>query len=323
MQQQDALAIAQNGGTIGNASNDEDVGVDGDEDLDDDDMMDKISSSPSIEDGGYTLPPAWPRRVDSLRGSISLRRETPSSPSSSEARSSSPYLDTPVHPPLELCTRQASKAAVDITSCHHHLHGEYTGPVEDREIDDNRANDDSGNDDLYLEDPDDANVPPNSNLKASSIQRAERTREAIDQTIEHGQWHDNRDSRHRLELVDLSHTKTAGPSPIESKLEPDDDCDFIIPYEACSEDDDDDDDFPFTDDARFIDSGWGGECLQDTEDIDFDFVYALHTFVATVEGQANATKGDTMVLLDDSNSYWWLVRVAKDNSIGMVCHGIT
>ncbi|PNS19282.1 Tip elongation aberrant protein Tea4 [Sphaceloma murrayae] len=56
--------------------------------------------------------------------------------------------------------------------------------------------------------------------------------------------------------------------------------------------------------------------LQSTEDIDFDFVYALHTFVATVEGQANATKGDTMVLLDDSNSYWWLVRVVKDSSIG-------
>lgn len=45
-------------------------------------------------------------------------------------------------------------------------------------------------------------------------------------------------------------------------------------------------------------------------------MYALHTFVATVEGQANATKGDTMVLLDDSNSYWWLVRVVKDSSIG-------
>ncbi|VUC34150.1 unnamed protein product [Clonostachys rosea] len=59
------------------------------------------------------------------------------------------------------------------------------------------------------------------------------------------------------------------------------------------------------------------ECLSiDSEDIDFDFVYALHTFVATVEGQANATKGDTMVLLDDSNSYWWLVRVVKDSSIG-------
>jgi hypothetical protein len=59
------------------------------------------------------------------------------------------------------------------------------------------------------------------------------------------------------------------------------------------------------------------ESLQDSEDIDFEFVYALHTFVATVEGQANATKGDTMVLLDDSNSYWWLVRVVKDSSIGM------
>ncbi|KAG6086405.1 hypothetical protein E4U15_000718 [Claviceps sp. LM218 group G6] len=58
------------------------------------------------------------------------------------------------------------------------------------------------------------------------------------------------------------------------------------------------------------------ECLLNSEDIDFEFVYALHTFVATVEGQANATKGDTMVLLDDSNSYWWLVRVVKDSSIG-------
>lgn len=52
------------------------------------------------------------------------------------------------------------------------------------------------------------------------------------------------------------------------------------------------------------------------DDIDFELVYALHTFVATVEGQANATKGDSMVLLDDSNSYWWLVRVVKDSSIG-------
>lgn len=56
--------------------------------------------------------------------------------------------------------------------------------------------------------------------------------------------------------------------------------------------------------------------LHETEDIDFEFVYALHNFVATVEGQANAAKGDTMVLLDDSNSYWWLVRVVKDGSIG-------
>ena len=58
------------------------------------------------------------------------------------------------------------------------------------------------------------------------------------------------------------------------------------------------------------------------EDIDFEFVYALHNFVATVEGQANAAKGDTMVLLDDSNTYWWLVRIVKDGSIGMSCHDI-
>ncbi|RPA98152.1 hypothetical protein L873DRAFT_1790489 [Choiromyces venosus 120613-1] len=52
------------------------------------------------------------------------------------------------------------------------------------------------------------------------------------------------------------------------------------------------------------------------EDIDFEMVYALHNFTATVKGQANATKGEHMVLLDDSNSYWWLVRIVRDTSIG-------
>ncbi|KAL1868507.1 protein phosphatase regulator [Diaporthe australafricana] len=85
--------------------------------------------------------------------------------------------------------------------------------------------------------------------------------------------------------------------------------DLIVPYESSTDEDDDDDNFLETNDPRFIDSGWG-------EDIDFELVYALHTFIATVEGQANATKGDAMVLLDDSNSYWWLVRVVKDSSIG-------
>lgn len=46
IEQQDDLAIAQNGGT--SSSSDE---GDLDADLDGDDMMDKISSSPSIEDG--------------------------------------------------------------------------------------------------------------------------------------------------------------------------------------------------------------------------------------------------------------------------------
>jgi hypothetical protein len=115
--------------------------------------------------------------------------------------------------------------------------------------------------------------------------------------------------------VPFEHTNTERFD--EGTYEPDDDIspyDFLIPYNASE--DDDDDAFSLPDDPRFVDSGWGGECLQDSEDIDFDFVYALHTFVATVEGQANATKGDTMVLLDDSNSYWWLVRVVKDSSIG-------
>ncbi|KAK2745237.1 hypothetical protein FQN57_003932 [Myotisia sp. PD_48] len=77
--------------------------------------------------------------------------------------------------------------------------------------------------------------------------------------------------------------------------------------------DDDDDDLDLEDDL--MDKISSSPSIDD-EDIDFEFVYALHTFIATVEGQANAIKGDTMVLLDDSNSYWWLVRVVKDGSIG-------
>ncbi|TLD33930.1 hypothetical protein PspLS_00540 [Pyricularia sp. CBS 133598] len=92
--------------------------------------------------------------------------------------------------------------------------------------------------------------------------------------------------------------------------------DLAVVYSISEDGDDDDDFYAYRSDPRYCDSGWSSECLQDTEDIDFEFVYALHTFVATVEGQANATKGDTMVLLDDSNSYWWLVRVVKDSSIG-------
>jgi hypothetical protein len=80
--------------------------------------------------------------------------------------------------------------------------------------------------------------------------------------------------------------------------------------------DDDIDTFISAQNSHNVCSGWSGGSLQFAEDIDFEFVYALHNFVATVEGQANATKGDTMVLLDDSNSYWWLVRVVKDSSIG-------
>ena len=54
------------------------------------------------------------------------------------------------------------------------------------------------------------------------------------------------------------------------------------------------------------------------ESIDFDLVYSLHTFSATVEGQASVVKGDSLVLMDDSNSYWWLVRVLKTQEIGYI-----
>ena len=69
-------------------------------------------------------------------------------------------------------------------------------------------------------------------------------------------------------------------------------------------------------DDEMVDKISSSPSIDDDEDINFEFVYALHTFVATVEGQANAQKGDAMQLLDDSNSYWWLVRVCKDSSIG-------
>ncbi|CAG8748154.1 12588_t:CDS:2, partial [Racocetra persica] len=54
------------------------------------------------------------------------------------------------------------------------------------------------------------------------------------------------------------------------------------------------------------------------EEIDFSLVYALHTFHATVEGQANVVKGDSLSLLDDSNSYWWLVKVLPTDEIGYI-----
>ena len=55
-----------------------------------------------------------------------------------------------------------------------------------------------------------------------------------------------------------------------------------------------------------------------SESIDFDLVYSLHTFAATVEGQASVVKGDSLTLVDDSNSYWWLVRVLKTQEIGYI-----
>lgn len=39
-------------------------------------------------------------------------------------------------------------------------------------------------------------------------------------------------------------------------------------------------------------------------EIDYSLVYALFTFVASMEGQISVLKGEALELLDDSNSYW-------------------
>ncbi|KAI1430795.1 hypothetical protein GGR50DRAFT_698642 [Xylaria sp. CBS 124048] len=303
MQQQDTLAIAQNGGLSGHLDDDDEVDGNTDEDEDDmdDDMMDKISSSPSIaDDGGCTLPHKWPPRIDSLRNSLS-DSNLPSSTVVTETRSFLPYLDLSERLPLPPSCQPSSKACVDAPSPDHLLPGGYTGANENEN--DNRN--DIANPDTKSQ---------NSGVASASTHIAERAHQQQ-------YFNQDRDSGIDLEIEDLrnTQTKTEYELPEDGRISP---YELLIPYVASDDDDDDDfdyeeeDDFSFTDDSRFIDSGWGGECLQDADDIDFEFVYALHTFVATVEGQANATKGDTMVLLDDSNSYWWLVRIVKDNSIG-------
>ncbi|RKP02491.1 hypothetical protein CXG81DRAFT_7542, partial [Caulochytrium protostelioides] len=54
------------------------------------------------------------------------------------------------------------------------------------------------------------------------------------------------------------------------------------------------------------------------EAIDFSLVYALHTFIANLEGQVCVMKGDALLLLDDANAYWWLVKCIKTEEIGYI-----
>jgi hypothetical protein len=57
--------------------------------------------------------------------------------------------------------------------------------------------------------------------------------------------------------------------------------------------------------------------LVSEDDIDYNYVYALFTFIATLEGQLGVAKGEALVLLDDSNSYWWLVK-GSSKKVGYV-----
>ncbi|KAH0563392.1 hypothetical protein GP486_002038 [Trichoglossum hirsutum] len=286
--------------------------TEGDDGLDDD-MMDKMSSSPSIDDGEYHLPLEWPQRVDSLTLNFSSHNSPPNSPPSltlSDTNSSSPYVSTLIHLPLfstsamqrgERREEEAEKAKP--SEDHHHLQGGYSGARGHC-----RA---YGLDGAFAVE---TAHQPDPSFRRSCISQYRESCEVSCYGGDSKHVYDEEDSIDGLfsledsildnsfDVASLS-SSSSGSSAASGSWDEDNE-------------DDDADDISFSNNPRFTDSGWGGECLREIEDIDFEFVYALHTFVATVEGQANATKGDTMVLLDDSNSYWWLVRVVKDSSIG-------
>ncbi|KAJ2801541.1 protein phosphatase regulator [Coemansia guatemalensis] len=54
------------------------------------------------------------------------------------------------------------------------------------------------------------------------------------------------------------------------------------------------------------------------EDVDFNYVYALFHFLQMVDGQVTVDEGEKLTLLDDSNSYWWLVQKLNTNQMGYI-----
>ncbi|KAL6859323.1 hypothetical protein J3F83DRAFT_768978 [Trichoderma novae-zelandiae] len=301
--QQESLAVAQHG----SAADDDDIEDDGDLD---DDMMDRISSSPSIEDGACSsavTPVAWPRRVSSLSS-------IPRTPWTSLHLHASPHSPSPTPAPSTPDTDFLHQ--IRIAHHHHHLSsGEYAdrSDLDDENHDDENHDDenhddgdDDGDDDREQHDP-----AVDEDDDAFAQDPASRCVDTVEDETYEGECDRDSDGASNCSGQDLC----AHRSEADTETDTETDLPLTIPYNKSFEEDDDSD-FSLPDDPRFIDYGWAAECLHEPEDIDFEFVYALHTFVATVEGQANATKGDTMVLLDDSNSYWWLVRVVKDSSIG-------
>ena len=349
----DADVVGQESERVGqNGSHDDLDGAESDvEGATDDDMMDRISSSPSIDDGAYSiLSPTWPERSSSLMSTTTAMNATMHSTSfsspllcldsqfplfatdgefdspASTQRSSSPFTESPQHLPLqpfgqrELGGRYSSKG--------HHLRGEY--------LDDDDFSELYGYEDEFYGDTADEDTsmcapsirhervrPVSLNSSSATLRCQYRATDA--------ELHDENGNISDILLPPndpllLYGLGSGSVSPTDSSDSWATATDSFMTGDEETDPtwnrDDDTGDLSLYSDERFVDSGWGGECLRDTEDIDFDFVYALHTFVATVEGQANATKGDTMVLLDDTNSYWWLVRVVKDSSIGKCGDGI-
>lgn len=338
----DEPAVRLNGGALGDDDADmQDADVE--EDMDDD-MMDKISSSPSIDDGGYFLPfnsATWPSRQESL---------TPqSSPMPSTVASSSPFTNTPNHFPISVAdaagpfTAPASDSSL-LSTCQFpsiFIPFHLPSSKEDSSTEHHRGEYTWTRTTTALDNKDDMEAEVGMSPRAKHLKVIERRIQMMRDDSQASLISELDEEQVRSTLKPISRTllgtsddpfldcacsppRTLNGTPPPTLQYPDDeDGSWTTDSDADSWDEDldqDNDDASndafFSHDSRFIDSGWGGECLREIEDIDFEFVYALHTFVATVEGQANATKGDTMVLLDDSNSYWWLVRVSKDNSIG-------
>lgn len=300
---EDDLSATQNGDLV-SRDDIEDGDLEGEDGDLDDDMMDKISSSPSIDDGG--LPCQLPT-LSNPQQYVS-RCSSPAPNCFSEARSSSPYLDLPDYLPIQQPLKQAAKVPAESPPRHHHLPVAWPDGLDklDEQPSGNTTARYKGNDTGDIGTSPSREGVYGHDYKGQLYEEDTATMEAEQVTDDN------------MPRQDSKEEQTGIDEAIDMEDEFDDIEDLIVPYEG-SIDEDDDDDLSFESiDPRFVDSGWGGECLHDTEDIDFELVYALHTFIATVEGQANATKGDAMVLLDDSNSYWWLVRVVKDSSIGML-----
>ncbi|KAF2104815.1 hypothetical protein NA57DRAFT_71020 [Rhizodiscina lignyota] len=362
-QQRDEQAVQQNGGQAGQGEDQEMADAESSDDMDDD-MMDKISSSPSIDDGGYSSYPTrsssrqYQHQLHELPGLSSPRSSTPVqtqrrgfTPSPTSGMESSPFLSTPQHLPLGCPPqRNVSLETADsggsspfttppahyplilqpefqfTTPEGHHRYGEY---MEHNnlwvQVYDDEGYEDESRDQLSPLPSDRLSVPQTLERDTSVSSLNE---EALGRLLLPAD--DPLLSADVIEPDSPENNPMYTPHALTHDFPADDDDGWETTSESSSFNsadykDDDTDGFPKLsslnkqqsgESGRFIDSGWGGECLRETEDIDFEFVYALHTFVATVEGQANATKGDTMVLLDDSNSYWWLVRIVKDSSIG-------
>lgn len=217
MTQQDALAVAQNGGVHDDS---DDLDIDGD-DLDDDDMTGGISSSPSIEDGMCPVrdpPPCWPRRVSSLRGAS----PSPGTHEASEARS-------PVSPAVSLATTAQSpvrEAGIGST---------YTAP----QLDHHHHRDATpGNDSIEATDLTCATFEAETGVSTKN-EPYDIANETTDIAAMSQTEYTFLDKRNELE-----HDCDAAGC----------DGELLIPYDPAS-DDDDGSDLPLPDDPRYVDSG--------------------------------------------------------------------